>query len=247
MQTNLPSIFAQHDLDRNRLLTAIEELKTSYTFNSSHIRPSENFNNLGMRLGYILTDTIAMTQVLLDVDATVRPVAEQLDDADIPVEVRLKHFIATANHNIPAIDRLAVVYKALFFSLRAFQDIAYATLLELVGQRAGAGTSMNKCFKSKSDRPSNNPIYLLIVRDIPNYETWFKHFRDIRNDFKEGRAHGLATLDGRILIHIDLQQGNVSERVATIGLHDVIEAAEMSAALFHLMKRLCQQPNKVIN
>jgi hypothetical protein len=200
-----------------------------------------------MRLGYILTDTVAMTQVLLDVDATVRPVVERLDDVDVPVEARLKHFIATANHNIPAIDRLAVVYKALFFSLRAFQDIAYATLLELVGQKAGASTSMSKCFKSKSDRPSNNPVYLLIIRDIPNYETWFERLRDIRNDLKKGRGHGLNTIDNRILITINLQQGNVSERVATIGINDVTEAIEMSTALFRLMKSLCQQSSKAIN
>lgn len=240
MQVNTLTAFEQHDLDRDRLLTAIEELKVAYTFNSPCIRVSENFTNLCMRLGYILTDTIAMTQVLLEVDATVRPIAEQLEDAKVPAEVRIKRFIAAASQAIPATDRLAVVYKALFFLLRAFQDIEYATLLELVGQKAGSGTSMSKCFKSKGDKPSNNPIYSLIATDIPKYETWFNRFRDIRNDLKIGRGHGLAISNGRIQISISLQRGNVSATAATIGLPDVTEAIEMSAALFRLMKNRCQ-------
>lgn len=240
MQVKTLTAFKQHDLDRDRLLTAIEELKVAFTFNSPCIRVSDNFSNLCIRLGYVLTDTIAMTQVLLEVDDTVRSIAEQLEDVKVPAEVRIKRFISAASYEIPAIDRLAVVYKALFFSLRAFQDIEYATLLELIGQKAGSSTSMSKCFKSKGNTPSNNPIYSLITTDIPTYEKWFNRFRNIRNDLKTGRGHGLATSNGRIQISISLQQGNVSATAATIGLPDVTEAIEMSAALFQLMKNRCQ-------
>jgi hypothetical protein len=246
VQANSQSAFAQHDLDRDRLLGAIADLKAAYTFNPSIAPVSENVKNLGMRLGDMLTDIIAMTQVLTIVDDAVRPGAEQLEDSNVPADVRLNRFIASANHELPAIDRLAVVYKAIFFLFRALQDVQYATLLELVGQRAGSGTSMSKCFKSRVDTISNNPIYPLIATKIPRYETWFKRFREIRNDLKAGRAHGLATTDGRILITINLQQGNVSNRVTTIGFYDVTEAIEMSAALFRLMKDLCQTMSKAI-
>jgi hypothetical protein len=57
-----------------------------------------------------------------------------------------------------------------------------------------------------------------------------------RNSFKLGRGHGSAQEQERIKITIDLQRGNVSDRVASMGLDDVVLALEMSAGLFRLMK-----------
>jgi len=100
---------------------------------------------------------------------------------------------------------------------------------------------MKGCFAgSDSGKRSNNPIRSLIERDIPQYESWFKSFRALRNDFKMGRGHGLADQDGQIRIGIDLQQGSTSARVATIGLLEVIEGLEMSACLFRIMKKLAR-------
>lgn len=181
-------MFAQHDLDRERLNAALEELKEAFTFNPTSLQVSENFSNLCFRLGYILTDTVAMANVLLKVDDAVRPQLERLSDSNLPVEVRVKRHIANASNELPAIDELAVVYKALFFTLRALQDVEYATLLELVGQKAGSGTSMSKCFKSKERVASNNPVLLLIQRNIPLYEAWFIRFRNVRNELKTGRG-----------------------------------------------------------
>jgi hypothetical protein len=240
MQTYIPTTFAQHDLDRERLTIALAELKEAFTFNPTSLQISENFKHLCIRLGYILNDTVAMACVLLKVDDVVRPQTERLSDSNMAVEARIECHIENANNELPAIDELAVVYKALFFTLRALQDVEYAALLELVGQKAGPGTSMGKCFKAKGDRASNNPIFLLIQEKIPLYEAWFTRFRSVRNELKTGQGHGLTSSNGRIKVSLTLQLGNVSTQVATIGFAEVIEAVEMSTSLFRLMRFLCQ-------
>ena len=237
MSTNSTSDFAQHDLDRERVVAALTELTAASTFNLTSLRVPENFNNLCVRLGYVLTDVIALTHVLLMVDEGVRSQTERLGDSKIPVEIRIQRHIAAANHELPAIDRLAVIYKAIFFSLRSLQDLAYAILLELSGQKAGSGTSMSKCFKSKGD---NNPILLRIKTEIALYELWFTRFRDLRNELKTGRGHGLTSSNGQIKVGLSLQRGSSVEGIALIGLPDIVEAIEMSTSLFKLMKSICQ-------
>lgn len=229
------SAFAQHDHDRVRLQEAIADLHAASVFGPAPARVKD----LGLRLFYLKADIVAMTQVLLDLDASVRPWAELLTDIKLPPATRIRHFRESAGAAIPAIDRLAVGYKALFFFLRAFQDLAYAMLLELAGQKSGAGTSMADCFKrEKGGRPSNNAVRGMIVKDVPGYEEWFLHFREHRNALKRGRGHGLDEQDGRIRIGIYLQQGNVSSKVAALGIPDVTKSIEMSAALFRMMKAL---------
>jgi hypothetical protein len=240
MQANITTIFGRHDLDRARLTAVLEELKEAFTFNTESLKVSENFNSLCIRLGYMLTDTVAMAHVLLKVDGVVRSKMERLSDCNLPVEVRIKHHIANASKELATTDELAVIYKALFFTLRALQDIEYATLLELVGQPAGSGTSMSKCFKPKGDTASNNPILLKIRINIPLYEAWFLRFRNIRNQLKTGRGHWLVSSNGQIRVPLTLQRDSISTEIATIGMVEVIEAIEMSASLFRLMKSLCQ-------
>lgn len=97
---------------------------------------------------------------------------------------------------------------------------------------------MKDCFKPlRIGHSSNNPIRTDIESALPGYEEWFKSFRKLRNDFKNGRGHGSSTNDGHIKVAIDLQRDNVSERCALIGLGDVLSALEMSAGLFRIMKR----------
>ena len=237
MSPNSQSPFEQHDRDRVALKAAIAVLNAASVYGPA---PSRLFD-LGLRLFYVKDDVLALVEVLLDLDAAVRPWAEMLENAATPPQARLKQFIAASPEAIPSINRLAVTYKALHFFLRALQDLAYAILLELLDQRSSYHTSMARCFvPAKNNRHSNNPVRSLIAAHVPEYERWFKRFRDQRNEFKLGRGHGLSTNRGRIFVSISLQQGRTSHTVALLGISDVIEGLEMSTALFTLMKQLCQ-------
>ena len=226
--------FLQHQLDRKRVLAAIAELDAASVFGPT---PS-NVKDLTLRLFYLKADVVTMTHVLLQLDEALVSSVRTLEGDGAPSRVIVRRWKAASAEVFPQIDRLAVAYKALFFFLRAFQDLAYAILLELSGQRSGQGTSMKDCFTPiKDGLKSNNPIRADIVSALPGYEAWFKSFRDLRNDFKNGRGHGSSTSEGRIKVGIDLQRGNVSERRALIGLDDVTSALEMSAGLFRIMKQ----------
>ncbi len=226
--------FHQHELDRKRVVAAIDALSRASVFGPT---PS-NIKDLTLRLFYLKADVVTMTHVLLQLDEVLAASVGALEGDGASSSVRVQRWKAAATEVFPQIDRLAVAYKALFFFLRAFHDLAYATLLELSGQRSGEGTSMKDCFKpQKGGRSSNNPIRTDIESALPKYEAWFKSFRELRNDLKRGRGHGSSTSDGRINVTIVLQRGNVSEQYALIGLDDVVLALEMSAGLFGIMKR----------
>ena len=216
------------------MVTAIADLDKASVFGPA---PS-NIKDLTLRLFYLKTDVVTMTHVLLQLDEVLAASVHALEGDGASSRVIVQRWKAASTEVFPQIDRLAVAYKALFFFLRAFHDLAYATLLELSGQRSGEGTSMKDCFApQKGGRTSNNPIRADIMSTLPEYEAWFKSFRELRNDFKRGRGHGSSTSGGRIKVAIDLQRGNVSERRALIGLDDVVSALEMSAGLFRIMKQ----------
>ncbi len=226
--------FRRHELDRNRVLAAIAELDQASVFGPA---PS-NIKDLTLRLFYLKADVVTMTHVLLQLDGVLAASVHALEGDGASPRVIVKRWKVASAEVFPQIDRLAVAYKALFFFVRAFQDLAYATLLELSGQRSGEGTSMKDCFTpQKGNRRSNNPIRADIASALPEYEAWFKSFRELRNDFKRGRGHGSSTRDGCIKVAIDIQRGNVSERRALIGLDDVVSALEMNAGLFRIMKQ----------
>ncbi len=226
--------FHHHELDRTRVITAIGELDRASVFGPV---PS-SIKDLTLRLFYLKADVVTMTHVLLQLDEVLAASVRALEGDGASSRVIVQRWKAASVEVFPQIDRLAVAYKALFFFLRAFQDLGYATLLELSGQRTGEGTSMKNCFApQKNGRSSNNPIHADISSALPEYEAWFKSFRELRNDFKRGRGHGLSTSDGRIKVTIDLQRGNVSDRRALIGLDDVVSGLEMSAGLFRIMRR----------
>jgi hypothetical protein len=208
--------FSNHDRDRESLARAIADLHSASVFGPAPLK-------------------------VKDLDAAVRPWAELVEEAGFRQRFVFGVFVRTRSKLCPRSIGWAVGYKGLFYFLRAFQDVAYAMLLELEGQKAGSGTSMNKCFEPvKGGKPSNNPIRALILSKIPGYESWFARFRELRNNFKRGRGNGLATQDGQVRVGIDFQQGNVSRRETTIGIPEITEAIQMSAALFRLMKEVVQ-------
>jgi hypothetical protein len=228
------SPFRQHDLDRRRVLAAIANLERASVFGPV----PQHVKDLTLRFFYLKADVVTMTHILLQLDEVLAESVRTLEGDGAPPAAIVKRWRAASDEVFPKIDRLAVAYKALFFFLRAFQDVAYSLLLELNGQRSGDGTSMKDCFAPKKEgRPSLNPVRADILESLPGYEAWFRWFRDLRNDFKRGRGHGSSTDGGRIRVGVDLQRGNVSDRRALIGLSDVATSLEMSAGLFGIMKR----------
>lgn len=77
------------------------------------------------------------------------------------------------------IHRLELMYKALFYFLRVFQDEANRLLLGLLGSEPGPGSSMQKSLKNEQ-----NPVTQALNKTFPEYKDWFFELRERRNRIK---------------------------------------------------------------
>ena len=127
---------------------------------------------------------------------------------------------------------LMVAYKSILFFLRAFQDSAYAVLVELTGGRAPIYPSMSDCLRKKK----NGPVFK-IISEIDGYEAWFFRMRDWRNKIKSGVGFGLAgpqTNIGVAFTHIT-DENSLTVTNDTIHLRDLIEGVRFSNCLIASM------------
>ena len=130
---------------------------------------------------------------------------------------------------------LAVAYKALLFFLRAFQDSAYATLVEVTGGRAPAYPSMSMCLSKRRNGPA-----FKVIKDIDGYEAWFNRMRTWRNRIKSGVGLGLAGPQTNVgVVFVELTDDNAQTvTTETIHLRDLIEGVRYSHQLLSSIDRL---------
>jgi hypothetical protein len=80
--------------------------------------------------------------------------------------------------------RLGVVYKTVFFVVRALQDALYASYLEASGGRAGQYSSIKRGLED------GKPLRELLKARGSDYPDWFADWRDKRNRVKDGVNFG---------------------------------------------------------
>jgi hypothetical protein len=121
---------------------------------------------------------------------------------------------------------LQVVYKALFYFIRAYQDPLYKFILELEGQRAGIKSSMNDIQRDKEFKPNN--LVADILRDsYAEYLSWFLKWRDMRNKIKYGNGFstvGPQSNPGIAFNDIDDTQRGIESGITVVRISDVTEA-----------------------
>ena len=111
MKSVFKSAFGRHDQHRSRLIVAISELDVASVFGPAPASVSD----LGLRLFYLKGDTITMIRLLLELDDAVRPWADMLANSEVSPAERMKRFRQNSEDAFKATDRLAVVYKSVFF------------------------------------------------------------------------------------------------------------------------------------
>lgn len=129
---------------------------------------------------------------------------------------------------------LTVAYKSILFFLRAFQDSAYAVLVELTGGRAPAYPSMSDCLSKKKNGPSYQ-----IISEIDGYVAWFFKMRDWRNRIKSGVGFGQVgpqTNIGVAFVYIT-DENSLTFTNDTIHLRDLIEGVRFSSQLIECIAR----------
>lgn len=130
---------------------------------------------------------------------------------------------------------LAVAYKAFLFFLRAFQDSAYAVLVEALGDKAPAYPSIQRCLSKQRNGPRFREI-----SEIDGYEVWFEKMRNWRNRIKSGVGLGLSGPQTNVGVGFTITTDENS-RVATgesIHLRDLIEGVRQSSALLQKILHL---------
>lgn len=136
----------------------------------------------------------------------------------------------------------AACLKAMFFFVRAFQDVLVGILFELKGKNAGRSTSMSKLLKPKN----RNTLRHDLESTLPDYVSWFYRFKEIRDKMKYGInvSHGFET--GSNGLHVFVHTGNVYESESgsviddidqKLSLQDVLDSLKMSKILIQYIIR----------
>ncbi|VXB54602.1 hypothetical protein [Massilia sp. 9I] len=123
---------------------------------------------------------------------------------------------------------LTVAYKAILFFIRAFQDSAYAVLVELTGGKAPAYPSMSRCLGKQKNGPS-----FQVISGIEGYEEWFFRMRDWRNRIKSGVGFGMVGPQSNVgvaFVHIT-DENSLTFTSDTIHMRDLIEGVRFSSQL----------------
>ncbi len=127
-------------------------------------------------------------------------------------------------------NELAIVFKALFYFVRAYQDTLYGTLLVLDGQSVGPFTSMQSCIGKIENRYRNR-----IDLAVPEYIDWFLRWREKRNRIKSGVSCSLAKPANQLGVIFNIVKGKenaiVSDLKSVVTLQDAVEAMKMSYEL----------------
>lgn len=92
--------------------------------------------------------------------------------------------------------QFAVVFKALFFFIRAHQDSLCALVFLAhfpAGSRPGE-YSMSKHLKQRKR------VYEFVMDEVPGYEEWFWHWRDLRNQVKRGANFSYTTIGDDLVV-----------------------------------------------
>lgn len=138
----------------------------------------------------------------------------------------------------------ASCYKAMFFFLRAFQDVLVRILFELNGKQSGQKTSMSNLLN-----PTNNSsLRSDLDRELPDYPRWFKEFRKIRNDMKYGLdiSHGFKIGPQRSVVLMHTRRvhhgpnGLVHAIDEELSLSNILEALKKSNELINFIKQYCR-------
>lgn len=130
---------------------------------------------------------------------------------------------------------LSVAYKSILFFFRAFQDSAYAVLVELTGGKAPMYPSMSECLTKKKNGPSYQ-----IISEVEGYAEWFFKMRDWRNKIKSGVGFGQVgpqTNIGVAFVHVT-DENSLTFTNDTIHLRDLIEGVRFST---QLVERIASQ------
>jgi hypothetical protein len=130
---------------------------------------------------------------------------------------------------------LAVAYKAILFFLRAFQDSAYAVLVEVTGGSAPAYPSMSFCLNKRRNGPA-----FKVISEIEGYEAWFKKMRDWRNSIKSGVGLGLSGPQTNVgVVFVKLTDENAQTVTdETIHLRDLIKGVRYSHQLLSAIDQI---------
>lgn len=85
---------------------------------------------------------------------------------------------------------LRIDVKAWFFFVRAICDSAYRLLIAaLTGDAAPRGGSMSSAAKNE-----RNPVALLLAEEASDWLDWFRNFKAMRDEIKEGVGAGITDL-----------------------------------------------------
>jgi hypothetical protein len=114
---------------------------------------------------------------------------------------------------------LSVSYKTWLFFVRAFCDHAYRLLLADAESRlARRGGSMSAVLNPL------NPVAEMFAASAPDLPDWFRAFRELRNEMKDGAAFAFSELDARGLALTIFQ---ITARRDSDPAFDVVEGRAM--------------------
>jgi len=81
---------------------------------------------------------------------------------------------------------LHACYQSYFYLLRAYQDRAYAVLLELLGDHSGPKASISKVIEKSGAFRRSSRVGDLLAESCGTYGVWFAMFKKMRDDLKFG-------------------------------------------------------------
>lgn len=88
------------------------------------------------------------------------------------------------------LERLRIGVKSWFFFVRALCDSVYKLLMAIETKTAAPqGGSMSTALKN-----GRNPVALLLNAQAPSWLDWFRNFKDMRDEIKEGVGVGISDL-----------------------------------------------------
>jgi hypothetical protein len=163
-------------------------------------------------------------------ETTVRTAYEHVQDWDRP-------FDPPYLGRVPATAAIRIAIKSALYFLRAYLDRAYSLLLYVeTGAHAGRGSSMNYAAKKPA-----NPVALALDEHDPEWLRWFRSFRDMRNEVKEGvnfavggfptpavRAHFMRFSGGDVALD-QTERGTVTMESLTVAVRRAAQLASVAA------------------
>ncbi|MFC2028082.1 hypothetical protein ACFLU3_05295 [Chloroflexota bacterium] len=147
--------------------------------------------------------------------------------------------IAKFPHQNNPDQRLKIVYKAMFYFVRAYQDAIYGIILEFNGKKAGSYSSMHKKLTKQT-----SPVYITIMDKFPEYREWFYRWRDKRDRIKLGVGLSMAGPGADVGItfeRVSEKGGIIVDCQDNIRLSDVTEAIRMSILLAETVLKNCKE------